>query len=860
MEKRISLNGQWNFHEAGKEELWKGNVPGTVLTDLTAQKLAEDPFWRTNEYEARELFAKDYVYEREFDVPEDFLEEKEQTLVFEGLDTVADVILNEEKLLSACDMHRTWKIDVSGRLKSRNRLKVYFHSPNAYIQKAYEKGDIFYTATGSMCGNGYLRKAHYMFGWDWGPQLPDAGIFREVFLQGRSKGELEDVRIRQFHKEGTVTLEIQGTVRRIDSDGELGGTAAWEMNRETGRTAARKTDGNAEDRETLVCSVTGPDGRAVQAKTELKDGGRVTETVRLQIEDPQLWWPNGYGSQPLYRIRVSLEEADGSAIDCWERMIGLRTVTICTDRDQWGNQFAFVVNGQKIFAMGADYIPEDNLLGNLSEERSDRLIRDCARANFNCIRIWGGGYYPEDYVYDACDRYGILVWQDLMFACNVYDLNDEFEKQILAETEDNVRRIRHHACLGLWCGNNEMEWGWCEWEKLLKHRPKYKADYIRIFEMLLPRLVQKLDDQTFYWLSSPSSGGSFDCPNDDSRGDSHYWEVWHSNKPFTEYRNHYFRFCSEFGFQSFPGKKTLDAFSLPEDQNIFSEVMESHQKNGQANSKIFSYISEYYKYPKDMESIAYISQILQLKAMQYGVEHWRRNRGRCMGAIYWQLNDCWPVASWSSIDYYGRWKALHYGARRFYSRFMVSACEKEELSTEIEYFIHNESMRRRQGKLKVRLFDVHLHTLFEEELETDAAPFETKSVLSVDFADHIPEGMTRKQIGAEYCLTEDGMVISRGTNLFVKPKYFDFPKADYKCTVTEREDAFWIHIDTDAYAGYVELSLTDHDIIFEDNYFDITAETGMDVELKKTEFSVPMTAQELSAELRIRSVADSYRP
>ena len=392
-----------------------------------------------------------------------------------------------------------------------------------------------------------------------------------------------------------------------------------------------------------------------------------------------------------------------SVLDVWERTIGLRTVTVCTDADEWGNQFAFVVNGQKIFAMGANYIPEDNLLGHLSEERSERLIRDCARANFNCIRIWGGGYYPEDYVYDACDRYGILVWQDLMFACNVYDLNDEFEANILAETADNVKRIRHHACLGLWCGNNEMEWGWRDWGRLEGHRPKYKADYTKIFEMLLPRLVKQVDDQTYYWLSSPSSGGSFDDPNDFNRGDNHYWEVWHSNKPFTEYRDFYFRFCSEFGFQSFPGKKTLDSFSLPEDQNIFSEVMESHQKNGLANTKIFSYISGYYKYPKDMESIAYISQILQLKAIQYGVEHWRRNWGRCMGSIYWQLNDCWPVASWASIDYYGRWKALHYGAKRFYARFMATACEKEELSTEIDYYIHNESFEERKAVLRVRL-------------------------------------------------------------------------------------------------------------------------------------------------------------
>ena len=550
MEHRITLNGTWNWCDMESKEWHKGIVPGTVLTDMMDGGLIEDPYWRTNEYETRELSRRDYQYEREFEVPESFFREEEQCLVFEGLDTIADIYLNDELLLAVNDMHRTWRIDVKGKLKAVNRLAVAFHSPTAFIEKADREGDIFYASTGCMKGNGALRKAHYMFGWDWGPQLPDAGIFRSVYLSGFSIARLDDVRIRQEHGAGGVKLSVESSVRKLsESD----------------------TAGNG----MLVCKITAPDGTVLTVEKEVG----INETIEALIEAPQLWWPNGYGAQPLYTVRVELRMSD-SVLDVWERTIGLRTVTVCTDADEWGNQFAFVVNGQKIFAMGANYIPEDNLLGHLSEERSERLIRDCARANFNCIRIWGGGYYPEDYVYDACDRYGILVWQDLMFACNVYDLNDEFEANILAETADNVKRIRHHACLGLWCGNNEMEWGWRDWGRLEGHRPKYKADYTKIFEMLLPRLVKQVDDQTYYWLSSPSSGGSFDDPNDFNRGDNHYWEVWHSNKPFTEYRDFYFRFCSEFGFQSFPGKKTLDSFSLPEDQNIFSEVMESHQKNG----------------------------------------------------------------------------------------------------------------------------------------------------------------------------------------------------------------------------------------------------------------------------------------
>lgn len=828
MEHRITLNGTWNWCDMESKEWHKGSVPGTVLTDMMDGGLIEDPYWRTNEYETRELSRSDYRYEREFEVPESFFREEEQCLVFEGLDTIADIYLNDELLLTVNDMHRTWRIDVKGKLKAVNRLAVAFHSPTAFIEKADREGDIFYASTGCMKGNGALRKAHYMFGWDWGPQLPDAGIFRSVYLSGFSIARLDDVRIRQEHGAGGVKLSVESSVRKL-SESDTAGSGM------------------------LACKITAPDGTVLTVEKEVG----INETIEALIEAPQLWWPNGYGAQPLYTVRVELRRSD-SVLDVWERTIGLRTVTVCTDADEWGNQFAFVVNGQKIFAMGANYIPEDNLLGHLSEERSERLIRDCARANFNCIRIWGGGYYPEDYVYDACDRYGILVWQDLMFACNVYDLNDEFEANILAETADNVKRIRHHACLGLWCGNNEMEWGWRDWGRLEGHRPKYKADYTKIFEMLLPRLVKQVDDQTYYWLSSPSSGGSFDDPNDFNRGDNHYWEVWHSNKPFTEYRDFYFRFCSEFGFQSFPGKKTLDSFSLPEDQNIFSEVMESHQKNGLANTKIFSYISGYYKYPKDMESIAYISQILQLKAIQYGVEHWRRNWGRCMGSIYWQLNDCWPVASWASIDYYGRWKALHYGAKRFYARFMATACEKEELSTEIDYYIHNESFEERKAVLRVRLIDRDFHTLYETETEITAAAFEVKNVLPMDFAPFLAEAGMKKRAVAEYSLIEDGCIVSRGTTLFVKPKYFDFKTPEYRVSVTEKADGFCIHAEADTYVSYAELSLDEYDVVLEDNFFDITSEEGVDITVDKKEFPNQVTAEEVAAALHIRSVADSF--
>lgn len=824
MKERYSLNGEWELRENGQDERYAGMVPGSVLTDLLKNGKIEDPFFRTNEYKAKELCRKDYVYRKTFSVPDAIRLCRQVSLVMKGLDTLASVYLNGQLLLEANDMHRTWTADIKDKLRETNEISILFRSPIAFIEEADKNSDIFYASTGCMKGNGFLRKAHYMFGWDWGPQLPDAGIFRDIYVEAVSGGEIKDVRIRQIHKDGQVCLDVETAI-----------------------------DNPEQEPLTIAYVLTGPDGETLQVQSHAADYDR----TRIFVEKPMLWWPNGYGEQPLYTLKVEAVQEGSGSTSSYETRIGLRTLTVCTDQDQWGSQFAFVINGQKIFAMGANYVPEDNLLGRLSRERSERLIRDCARANFNCIRIWGGGCYPEDYLYDACDRYGIIIWQDLMFACNVYDLNPSFEEAILAETRDNVIRLRHHPSLGLWCGNNEMEWGWRDWGRLEGHRPKYKADYIKIFEVLLPKVTQQYDDQTFYWLSSPSSGGSFDDPNDFNRGDNHYWEVWHSNKPFTEYRDFYFRFCSEFGFQSFPHKKTIDSFSLPEDQNIFSEVMESHQKNGQANTKIFSYISGYYKYPKDMECIAYISQILQLKAIQYGVEHWRRNWGRCMGSIYWQLNDCWPVASWASVDYNGRWKALHYGARRFYQRFMASACEEQELSERIDYYVHNESFQKRKGVLIVRLLDGNLQEIFREEEKVEIGAFEVKNVKQMDFGPYLTEEGRKERI-AEYELWENGVSITRGSTLFVKPKYFHFKKPVYETKLWDQGDSIGIEIKTNVYASYVELYFTEADCVFSDNYFDITSPEGVVVTVDKDQLPEAIPLEELEKQLRVKSVADSF--
>ena len=697
-------------------------------------------------------------------------------------------------MLYADNMHRTWIVDIKDvAVEGENEIEIKFDSPNRYIKEAYAKC----RADGSedcTIGFAHLRKAHCMFGWDWGPRLPDAGIWRDIYLQRVTTARLVSVRIHQDHSDGAVRLSFES-----------------EIESHTGLCECK------EPAYSVQFTVTAPDGSAIVAVDE-----------DVVIENPKLWWPNGYGDQPLYTVRAELM-ADGETVDVWERRIGLRTMTMLRKKDEWGESFETNVNGVSIFAMGADYIPEDNILRRVTPERTRRLLEDAKLANHNAIRVWGGGYYPDDWFYDACDELGLVVWEDFMFACAVYELTDEFEANIVEEFKDNIRRLRHHPSLGLWCGNNEMEMfvdqgNWVS-------TPKQKADYIRMYEYIIPKVLKEYDPDTFYWPASPSSGGAFDFPNDPNRGDVHYWDVWHGNKPFTEYRKFFFRYASEFGFQSFPCKKTVESFTLPEDRNIFSYVMEKHQRNNAANGKIMNYMAQTFLYPGDFDTMLYASQLLQAEAIRYGVEHWRRNRGRCMGAVVWQLNDCWPVASWASIDYFGRWKALHYAEKRFFAPVLLSCCEEGTLTQRtnindelredaveksIRLNVSNETMQPVRCEVRWALRNAKGEALLEggEEVAVDALSakwLEKHEFPSADlYGDY-----------ASYELWSDGVKVSSGTVLFCAPKHFHFVDPQLSLTVEGDE----IVVSAKAYARMVEIVCEDGDVLFDDNYFDLNADS-----------------------------------
>lgn len=784
--KQLSLNGPWTLDIPGSAFMAvPAEVPGSVYHDLLTAGRIPDPFYRDNETEALKLMEYDFHYSRAFQVDGELLDCGAVLLRCEGLDTLAAVYINGAEAGRADNMHRTWEFDVKDLLREgENTIAVHFASPTKFIRESYAADPADGTAD-AMEGFPSLRKAHCMFGWDWGPRLPDAGIWRDISLVGVDTARIRDVLVKQFHRDGRAALEIDTHITRL-------------------------TDAPAEVR----VSVTAPDG------TVLTGAG---ETCRIEIPDPQLWWPAGYGGQPLYRVEVELISG-GTRLDGWSHRIGLRTMTVSRVKSEHGESFSHCVNGVDVFAMGMDYIPEDNLLPRVTPERTRRLLEDARAANVNTIRVWGGGYYPDDYFYDICDELGLLVWQDFMFACAVYNLTEAFEETITAEFVDNIRRLRSHPSLALWCGNNEMEQfaGSGLWIKAMRQ----KSDYIKMFQYIIPKVLKKEDPQAFYWPSSPSSGGDFDEPGDPSRGDVHDWDVWHGLKPFTDYRNYLFSYVSEFGFQSFPCMETIESFTLPEDRNIFSYIMEKHQRNATANGRIVTYLSQTYLYPATLDKLVYASQLLQAQAMQYGVEHWRRNRGRCMGAVIWQLNDCWPVASWAGIDYFGRWKALQYYARRFFAPVLVSCHEEglvnqEDISVNTEHIdprktarlnVSNETMEAFAGRIDWSLRRPDASVIEEGRFDVAVPALDALWLPEQDFTKYGPYDCYYA-----YRLTDRaGRTVGEGSVLFCAPKHFRFQDPG----LTVRLEGNEAVVTASAYARSVEIQCGP-DILLEDNYFDM---------------------------------------
>lgn len=826
-----SLNGTWMMNEKGSEAFIEAKVPGSVLSTLLVQHRIRDPYFGTNEFKMQDLFRRDYFFTREFDVIPELLEQDRVRLCCKGIDTIANIYLNQMPVGSTSDMHRTYDFEVKEFLHpGRNVITVELLSPVEYIENyhpGYDK-DIRHVPEGAIAGAQFLRKAHTMFGWDFCAKLPDGGIWRSIDLIGYSLIHVDDVSIIQHHEKKNVRLEI-----RVHAELFRRGPYI------------------------IQAELRPPQGR-IMAITETMTGNDCV--LYMDVESPKRWWPNGYGDHPIYEVTVHALDMNGNEWDSKMIRIGLRTITISQERDEFGNEFAFRVNGIKIFAMGANYVPEDAIYPFITREKIDYLLRSAVKCNFNTIRVWGGGYYPSDDFYDLCDEYGLIVWQDMMFSSNLYELTEDFKKNVEAEAIDNISRFRHHPCIGLICGNNEIEDAIAE-GSLADHSDALKNDYLQIFEVIVADIAARYAPQIFYWPSSPSSGGQFMEPNSELAGDTHIWDVWDENKPFSSYHTHAPRFCTEFGMQSFPSIKTVETFTTDSDQNAFSEVMEAHQKNGGANGKLLSYLSQNFLYPKDFESFLYVTQLQQAIAVKRGVEHFRRLRGRTMGTLYWQLNDNWPVASWSSIDYFGRWKALQYMAKNFYAPVAGSILRD---GSNVSVFIQNETRDYEMRRVKISLQTFDFRMLHEAEYEVDVKPGEPLLVCELDYSTYI-DGIANSVFMEAVFIDDNDNVLSSEIEVFVPYKHLALEASSISYSVIELQDEYVIRMMSGGFAAFVELDLKQADAVFSENYFHLTSKREKAVHLKKSDirylnYGVPeiQNGFELEQQLVIRTLRDTY--
>lgn len=646
MIERRHLHDGWEFREAGTGPWRPATVPGCVQLDLLALGEVPDPFFRMNEVEMHGLEDRDWEYRTSFAPTSQELDSDAIVLVFEGIDTYADIYLNDLYLGSTANMFVPHRLDITGVVRrGRNELLVRMPSITR-TARAIERDSPLTLRTSTESARPYVRKAQYGFGWDWGPRIVQTGIWRPVRLEIVREARVVDPYAYTASLDGTrATVHIQANVDD------------W-------------------TEEPLVAEVTLRLGEREVASQSVPVRPRRDIPgfeARLTVEDAQLWWPNGLGAQPLYTATVVLL-SEGEPLDELSFRFGIRTVELLRERDAEGETFILAINGVRVFAKGANWIPADSLLPRLTRDDYYALVRLAADAHMNMLRIWGGGIYEDPAFYEACDEMGVMVWQDFMYSCAQYpDELEWFREQATDEAEDVVLALRNHPSIVLWCGNNENNWGFDEWWD--SGVPRYLGN--TVYREILPEVCSRIDPSRPYWVSSPYGG---EHPNSMEEGDRHQWTVWSNWRDFDGYLEDTGRFISEFGFQAMPAWRTLLAYTAPEDRHLLSPVMRSHNKMVEGTERLLRFVAGRLGLPRDLKSFVYLTQLNQAEAIRTGVEHWRRRMFRTAGALYWQLNDCWPVASWSALDYYRRKKALYHYSRAFFAPLLPTlALEGDEV-------------------------------------------------------------------------------------------------------------------------------------------------------------------------------------
>jgi beta-mannosidase len=827
----VALDSGWEFRQlvetavAGQPATWHpAQVPGDVHLDLMRNKMIPDPFFRDNEAKLQWVEEASWEYRTTIQATPALLTHGNVELVFDGLDAYAEVYLNEKLVLTADNMFRGWRVDVKSALKAGpNQLRVVFPSPIKAAAKVAD-GDKWRTQTQTE-EKTYIRKAAYEYGWDWGPRFVTSGIWRPAKLEAWNEARISNLHIAQRD----VTTAVAHLVAQVEVTASAAGSGRLTLEYQH---RGKKSD--------------------VSQNVELHAGLNHFE-FQLQIDGPELWYPAGYGAQTRYEFDAHLKVGK-DAEDRASVRTGLRSIVLRRDLDQWGRSFEFIINGIPVFGKGADVIPFDSFPNRVTAAQYRRILESARDANMNMIRHWGGGYYETDEFYDLCDELGIMVWQDFMFGNDWQPGTYAFKQNAEKEAEYQVRRLRDHPSIVIWCGNNETE-GAFHWHGRENLSPAARLqmwqDYLTVFSGILDRTVNRLAPETPYWPSSPSSDYE-ETSKDYQSGDYHDWSVWHGRVPFSEYEKHFPRFMTEYGFQSFPEMATVQAFTELDDRaGIFTPVMLAHQKNDEGNSIIHDYMLKYYSEPKDFPSFLYASQVLQAEGIKIGAEHLRRNRPRAMGSIFWQLNDCWPVASWSSIDYYGRWKALQYYARRFYSPLLVSPHLEDGM---FNVYVVSDRTTPTSAQLRVRLMTLDGTMVSDNTQPIQLPELSSKTYVQRPLSEFVnANGTDSANLFAVTDLVVDGKVVSSNLIYFAPAKQVHLPATQIATDLVSDGAGYRLRLTSKGLARSVYVSFGDVEAEASDNYFDLIPGQAVDVKVQSK-----LSVEQLRQGLKVISLVDAF--
>ena len=776
------IHENWEFKSVEDTDWKSASVPGNIFTDLLEHKMIPDPFIKTNEEKVQWVSKKDWEYKTTFSINEDALLKENINISFEGLDTYAKIYLNDQLIATTTNAFRTYNIDVKKHLKADNTIKIVFTNTDK-IETVKEKNNPYQLPEGKRV---YTRKAQFQYGWDWGPKMNTSGIWKNISLKAWNDLKFDDIFIKQKNiTTNNASLEIEITIE------------------------------SKEEKNVMI--VTSADKQTFTNHLKLAKG-KNTYSIPFDIKNPKLWWTHNLGNPHLYEFDFKLIE-NSLIKDELSIKKGIRTIKLISKKDSVGESFYFELNGKPVYMKGANYIPQNSFQNKVTDNHYKKLLSDVVDSNMNMLRIWGGGIYENDIFYDICDEKGILIWQDFMFACAMHPGDKEFLSNVKQEAEDQVKRLRNHSSIALWCGNNENAEGWNRWGwqdgRTETEKKEIWNDYLAVFDSILPKTVAKYSE-TNYWESSPKFGRG--NPKYEYEGDAHDWWVWHDARPFEHFQKQVPRFMSEFGFQSFPSYETIKYINQKEEIDLKTDGIKSHQKHIRGFQLIDEYMKRDYNIPTSDEDYAYVSQLLQAKGIVMGIEAHRRAKPYNMGTLYWQLNDCWPAISWSSIDYFGNWKALQYKAKKAFENVLITY--KENKFNIITYVV-NDTFEGLNGILNMKVIDFKGNEIWSNSQEISVDENTSQQVYSIPNVD-----IDRKN---QVYITEFNG--EKSLYFFSNPKDLNLPKGKINKEITKTKTGFSITLKSTVLQKDVFL-FTKEKGHFSDNFFDLLPNEPITIEFK----------------------------